>query len=162
MPRQSARFLAATLLAGGLIGCARRAAPPSTPPPAPVAPPAPSSASQPAAPPKPTAMGDVHEKVASQILTALSDHDFDAVERQFNDRMRQDVPKEKISRVWSGAVAANGELLSWKLVTRDDHKDYDQLRYELKLENGRVEALVTFGPKGSKVAGLFIRQLSNR
>jgi hypothetical protein len=35
--------------------------------------------------------------------------------------------------------------------------DYEQLRYELKLENGNLEALVTFGQKGNKVAGLFIR-----
>jgi len=106
-------------------------------------------------------MREVHELVASQILTALGDHDFDAVESQFDDQMRRDVPKEKISRVWSGAVAANGELLSWKLVTRDDQRDYAQLLYELKLENGKLEALVTFGQKGSKVAGLFIRPPAN-
>jgi hypothetical protein len=118
--------------------------------------PAPAASSSPA--PAPV----THEQVAEQVLTALGDHDFDAVERLFDDRMQKDVPKEKLGRVWSGAVAAHGELLSWKLVTREDARDYEQLLYELELENGALEALVTFGPRGGKVAGLFIRPVGSR
>jgi Protein of unknown function (DUF3887) len=106
-------------------------------------------------------MRDVHEQVAGEVLKALGNHDFDAVLRQFNERMQQDVPKEKVSRVWSGTVAAGGELVSWRLVTREDLDDYEQLRYELSLENGKLEALVTFEEKGNKVAGLYLRPVAN-
>jgi hypothetical protein len=104
----------------------------------------------------------VHEEVASKILEALGDHDFDGVLQHFDEHMKKDVPKEKVSRVWSGAVAANGELVSWKLVTREETHPYERLLYELQLENGSLEALVTFEEDGSKVAGLFIRPPANR
>jgi hypothetical protein len=161
--RRSTWILAAAIGATGLVGCAARplpcvpAAASTPPPPTAVAPP---PVSKPATPEPPPSLRDVHEQVALQILTALGDHDFDAVTRQFDERMRRDVPTERVSRVWSGAVAANGELLSWKLLAREAQREYEQLRYELKLENGKLEALVTFEEKGTKVAGLFIRPLS--
>jgi hypothetical protein len=144
---RSGGFLAATILAAGFWGCGHAKPAPSASP----------TASASSAPPAPPAAPEIHEQVATQVLKALGDHDFDAVEREFDDQMQHDVPKEKISRVWSGAVAANGELLSYTLMTRERMPDYEQLRYELKLEHGKLEALVTFGQKGNKVAGLFIR-----
>ena len=83
---------------------------------------------------------------------AVGDHDFDAVERHFDDPMQRDVPKEKLSRVWSGAVAALGELVSWKLVTRENAQGHEQLLYELTFENGKLEALVTFGLRATALA----------
>jgi hypothetical protein len=149
---RSGGLLAATILAAWAWGCGHART-------GPVAPAAGTSplASAPSAPPAASTTLEIHEQVAGQVLTALGDHDFDAAERQFDDQMQRDVPKEKLSRVWSGAVAAQGELVSWTLVTRERMPDYDQLHYELKLEYGKLEALVTFGQKGTKVAGLYIR-----
>jgi hypothetical protein len=152
--RRLGRFLSAVMWAMGAWGCGHggSGARARTPAPAPVAP-----ANAP-----PVATASSHEEVASQILTALGDHDFDAVEREFDENMRRDVPKEKLSRVWSGTVATHGELVSWRLVNREDMNDYEQLLYELKLENGNLEALVMFGHQGSKAAGLYIRSSANR
>jgi hypothetical protein len=144
-------ILGATILAIG--SCARTPAVPCAP-----APTATAAASASAAP----SVAISPEVVAERILTALGEHDFDAVEQLFDDGMRRDVPKEKLSRVWSGAVAAQGELLSWKLVTRERAQGAEQLLYELELEGGALEALFTFGPSASKVAGLFIRPIGAR
>lgn len=139
----------------GAWGCGRGGSGPrvATPAAVPVAP---------ASPAPPVVTASSHEEVASQILTALGDHDFDAVERAFDENMQRDVPKEKLSRVWSGTVATHGELVSWRLVNREAVNDYEQLLYELKLENGNLEALVMFGHEASKAAGLYIRSIANR
>jgi hypothetical protein len=106
---------------------------------------------------KSLALLEIHEQVAAEILAGLRDHDFDAVERHFDARMKQEVPKEKVGRVWSQAVAATGEMTSWALIERDSQGGYDRLRYRLNHEQGNWEALITFAPDASDVAGLLIR-----
>jgi len=71
--------------------------------------------------------------------------------------MREAVPKDKIGRVWSAAVATQGELISWTLTKRGIQDGYDQLRFALKHEHGELEALVIFPHEGREVAGLLIR-----
>jgi hypothetical protein len=45
-------------------------------------------ASASSAPPALPAAQEIHEQVATQVLKALGDHDFDAVEREFDDQMQ--------------------------------------------------------------------------
>jgi hypothetical protein len=95
------------------------------------------------------------------VFAALRDHDFDEVERHFDAAMREAVPKDKIARVWSGAVAANGELLSWAL-TKSDHQDrYERLHYDLTLETGHIGALVTFPTQADRIAGMLLLPLGS-
>jgi hypothetical protein len=108
-------------------------------------------------PPKVASASEVHDEVASLVLAGLRDHDFDAVERQFDAAMREEVPKEKIGRVWSTTVATQGELISWTLIKRASQDGFDQLRFALKHEHGEFEALVIFPREGHQVAGLLIR-----
>jgi hypothetical protein len=103
------------------------------------------------------AAAQIHEQVAAEVLAGLRDHDFDAVERHFDAPMQREVPKEKVSRVWSRTVAAMGELTSWALVERDNPEGYDRLRFRLHHEQGTWEAVITFPPEGNDVAGLLIR-----
>ncbi len=134
----------AVLMAAGSVHCARsRSA--SPPPTAPA--------------PAPAAAPDAHEQTATEVLAALKNHDFDAVERHFDGPMQRDVPREKVDRLWSSAVAAKGEMTSWKLVDRDNSAGYDRLRFELDHENGRWQALIIFTAQGSEVAGMFIQPL---
>jgi uncharacterized protein DUF3887 len=99
---------------------------------------------------------ELHDRVASEVLAALGDHDFDAVLRLFDERMKQEVPKEKLARVFSRLVAAKGEMRSWSFVERSRGEGYDQLRFALNLENGRGEALITFAPGKTQVMGLML------
>ena|SRR5260221_8874746 len=108
-------------------------------------------------PPKVSSASEIHDEVASLVLAGLRDHDFDAVERQFDTRMREEVPKEKVGRVWSSAVATQGELISWTLTKHESQDGFDQLRFALKHEHGELEALIIFPRDAREVAGLLIR-----
>ncbi len=103
----------------------------------------------------------MHEQIAALALGGLRDHDFDAVERYFDGPMKQEVPREKVARIWSRTIATSGELLSWTLVARDSPDGFDQLRYELNLEHGKLEALVTFPREGRQIAGLLLRPIGS-
>jgi hypothetical protein len=108
-------------------------------------------------PPKVSSTAEIHDEVASLVLAGLRDHDFDAVERQFDTRLREEVPKEKVGRVWSSSVATQGELISWTLTKRESQDGFDQLRFALKHEHGELEALIIFPRDAREVAGLLIR-----
>jgi len=140
----------AVIACSALCSCERA---PACPPAA-----APSVAVEPSQPPH---AEEVHEQVAAAVFAALRDHDFDGVERHFDLGMRQAVPKEKVARVWSSAVAANGELLSWALTKRERRGSFERLHYDLTLENGHIGALVTFPWLGEEIAGLLVLPLGS-
>jgi hypothetical protein len=124
----------------------------------------PPAAATAAAPPSssPAASPDVHERTAAEVLAALKNHDFDAVERNFDRPMQRDVPRDAVERVWSSAVASKGEMTSWKLIGRDSSAGYDRLRFELNHESGKLQALIVFAADGSHVAGMLIQPLPTR
>jgi len=142
-------IVVATVFGTGSLRCAASRSTPGVPAPG-------SQATSPSAVPSAAGAPDAHQQAAIEVLAALKNHDFDAVERHFDGPMQRAVPREKLDRVWSSAIAATGEMTSWRLIARDTRESYDELRFELSHENGRWQAILTFPTEGSRVVGMLI------
>jgi hypothetical protein len=93
------------------------------------------------------------EASARAITDLLRQEHFDQVTAQFNDRMKEAMPTNRLGASWTHVAAHLGQFKSIKLARKDP--DLDRVDVRCEFENGLMVLRVAFDPSG-KVGGLWM------
>ena len=93
------------------------------------------------------------EASAKTITDLLRQEHFDQVSAQFNDRMKEAMPTNRLGASWTHVTAHLGQFKSIKLARKDP--DLDRVDVRCEFENGLMILRLAFDPSG-KVGGLWM------
>lgn len=90
-------------------------------------------------------------------MAELTADDMVGAERDFDARMRADLPPALLRAHWQALTSKHGGLVSWSVARRDDVYKKDRFTLELEFSRGTSYALVVFDARG-QVVGLFFSE----
>ena len=99
---------------------------------------------------------DRRRKVSQEILDNLLKEKYEDVRKDFHISLKQVLPAEKISEVWTQIMATNGEFVKVVSVTAATDKGYNQIKMRLQFKNDNATQETTFNEE-DKVVGMFIK-----
>jgi hypothetical protein len=96
------------------------------------------------------------KKIATDIITNLSQEDYEAVRKDFHSSLKTTLPVEKIAEIWKTIVTNSGGFKKIISTTTAITQGYNQvfIRIELEKENATLETTFT---ADDKVIGLYIK-----
>jgi dienelactone hydrolase len=82
---------------------------------------------------------------------------YDAAFSMFDSTLKDVVPVDKLKAVWSGQLAALGNLTSWSMIQREEAQGRDIRIALLQFEHGQLQATIAVNPVSHDVSGFVIR-----
>ena len=96
------------------------------------------------------------DQTAEALLSAMRDQRYDVAFGMFDSTMKAAVSVEKLKAVWSGQLAALGNLTTWTITQRSPAQAREVRIALLQFERGRLQATIAVNAQSQQVGGFLL------
>ena len=95
-------------------------------------------------------------KTTKEILGNLVEEQYEAVQKNFHATLKQSLPAEKISEIWTTIISNYGTYKEVVSIKHDVFQGYNQIKIRCQFEKERATLEATF-TEDDKVIAIYIR-----
>lgn len=94
------------------------------------------------------------ETMAKDIITLLVQEDYGKVVNMFDDKMKEDLPAEKLREVWENLIMQSGSFKNYGISWIEKVADFNAVIIICEFEKSKIDVRVVFN-KEKRISGLF-------
>jgi uncharacterized protein len=102
-------------------------------------------------------IADLDDTAVDQLFSALRDNDFSAATAHFSPRMKAALSPAMLESAWSQTYAAQGPLLSWKTLDRQNLPGGDEVSVQLTFQSSTAISTLAVASQTGEIASLFFK-----
>jgi dienelactone hydrolase len=100
---------------------------------------------------------DVDDTAVDQLFAALRDNNFEVATAHFSARMKAALSPATLQTAWSQTYAAQGPLLSWKILDRQNLPGGDEVSVQLTFQSSTAISTLAVASQTGEIASLFFK-----
>ncbi|HEY6301282.1 MAG TPA: alpha/beta fold hydrolase [Candidatus Binatus sp.] len=100
---------------------------------------------------------DVDDTAVDQLFSALRDKDFSGATAHFSARMKAALSPATLEAAWSQTYAAQGPLLSWKILDRQNLPGGDEVSVQLTFQSSTAISTLAVASQTGEIGSLFFK-----
>jgi dienelactone hydrolase len=100
---------------------------------------------------------DVDDTAVDQLFSAFRDKDFSGATAHFSARMKAALSPATLEAAWSQTYAAQGPLLSWKILDRQNLPGGDEVSVQLTFQSSTAISTLAVASQTGEIGSLFFK-----